>query len=196
MKEVVMQPNTSDQLSIMDLMNGWMYRDLGDWDNLRTLFHPDGSIEVTWFEGQFADFVDASIRMGASDLRTKHVIGSPVLKFNGPRAIAETNAIIVGENVNLDVGCSVHSRFYDLLEKRHDVWKLVKRHCLYDMGTFNFPRGIVELDVATIQRYPREYAPLAYLLEKSGFPVTRVFPTKGSDQERTIKASALTWLMQ
>jgi hypothetical protein len=37
-------------------------------------------------------------------------------------------------------------------------------------------------------KYPREYAPLAYLLAKSAFPVNRVYPTKGSDLEKTIKA--------
>lgn len=45
-----------------------------------------------------------------------------------------------------------------------------------------------------VQKYPREYAPLAYLLEKSGFPVSRVYPTKGSDLEKTIKAKGQTWL--
>jgi hypothetical protein len=45
-----------------------------------------------------------------------------------------------------------------------------------------------------VQKYPREYAPLAYLLEKSGFPVNRVYPTKGSDLEKTIKAKGRTWL--
>lgn len=190
-----MQSYIADRLNIADLMTGWVHRDLGEWDSLRNLFHPDGTIEITWFEGKFTDFVDASMRMGASDLRTKHVIASPVVKFDRNRAIAETNAIIVCENVLLEVGCSVHSRFYDLVEKRDGVWKIVKRHCLYDMGTFTFPRGIVELDTVTIQRYPREYAPLAYILEKSGFPVTRVFATKGSDQEKAIKTSAQAWLV-
>jgi hypothetical protein len=190
-----MQSYIADRLNIADLMTGWIHRDLGEWDSLRNLFHPDGTIEITWFEGKFTDFVDASMRMGASDLRTKHVIASPVVKFDRNRAIAETNAIIVCENVLLEVGCSVHSRFYDLVEKRDGVWKIVKRHCLYDMGTFTFPRGIVGLDTVTIQRYPREYAPLAYILEKSGFPVTRVFATKGSDQEKAIKTSAQAWLV-
>jgi hypothetical protein len=43
--------------------------------------------------------------------------------------------------------------------------------------------------------YPREYAPLAYLLEKSGFPVKRVFATKGSDLEKTMKANGQAWLV-
>ncbi len=175
-------------------MTGWMYRDLAEWDKLRSLFHPDGTIEITWFEGKFSDFVDGSMRMGASDLRTKHLIASPVVTFNGDKAIAETNAIIVGDNAKLGVGCSNHCRFYDRVEKRNGAWKIVLRQSIYDMGTFTFPSGTVELDKATIERFPREYAPLAYLLEKSGFPLNRVFPTKGSEQETAMKTSAQAWL--
>jgi len=62
-----------DRQDLNDLMNGWMHRDLGEWEQLRNLFHPDGTIEITWFEGLASDFVEGSMRMGASDLRTKHM---------------------------------------------------------------------------------------------------------------------------
>ncbi|MDR3519250.1 MAG: nuclear transport factor 2 family protein [Azospirillaceae bacterium] len=189
-----MHMDLQDRLSIADLMTGWMHRDLAQWDRLRALFHPDGLIEVTWFEGRFNDFVDASMRMGTSDLTSKHVISSPLVVFNGDKAIVETNAIIVLENIRLGLGCNSHNRFYDLVEKRDGVWKIVKRQSIYDMGSFTFPRGIVDLDPDLIQRHPREYAPLAYLLEKSGFPVKRVFATKGSDLEQAMKASGQAWL--
>jgi SnoaL-like domain len=68
-----------------------MFRDIGQWDKLRTLFHPDGRMEASWFQGLFSDFVDASMRMGASDLRTKHVMGTPIISLTNDKAIAETN---------------------------------------------------------------------------------------------------------
>ena len=129
-----------DRLSIADLMTGWIHRDLAQWDSLRELFHPDGTIEITWFEGLFSDFVDGSIRMGASDLRTKHFVAGPVVSFQGDKAIVETNAIIVGENVRLGLGCSSHNRFYDRVEKRNGVWKIVKRRSVYDMGDIHIFR--------------------------------------------------------
>ena len=98
-------------------------RDLGEWDQLRSLFHPDATIDITWFTGKAGDF-----------------------------------------------------------------------QAIYDICTFTFPTGFVELDEHAVQKYPREYAPLAYILEKSGFPVNRVYPTKGSDLEKTIKAKGQTWL--
>jgi hypothetical protein len=186
----------SDRLAIADLETGWIRRDLAQWDALRELFHPDGVIEITWFEGLFSDFVDASARMGASDFRTKHVIAAPVVAFDEShtRAVAETNAIIVGENVSLHLGCNGHNRFIDRIEKREGLWKIVDRKSVYDMGTFTFPMGIVDIDPTVVAKYPREYAALAYLLEKSGFPVNRVFATKGSDLEKEIKESATAWL--
>jgi hypothetical protein len=191
-----MQNPLQDRQQLNDLMNGWMHRDLGEWDQLRELFHPDGTIEITWFEGLGSDFVNGSMRMGASDLRTKHLIGSPAVTFNeaGDKAILETNAIIVAENVKLNIGCECHNRFYDLAEKRDGVWKLFHRQSIYDIGTFTFPLGPVAIDQAVVVKYPREYAALAYLLELSGFPLGRVFATRGSELELKMKADAKRWL--
>ena len=191
-----MQTTDTDRQQLNDLMNGWIHRDLGEWAQLRNLFHPDGTIEITWFEGLVGDFVNGSMRMGASDLRTKHLIASPRVTFNaaGNKALLETNAIIIAENVKLNLGCESHNRFYDLAEKRDGDWKLFHRQSIYDMGTFTFPQGIVEIDPATVAKYPREYAALAYLLEKSGFPLGREFATRGSKLEADMKAAGQHWL--
>lgn len=191
-----MQNQNNDRQQLNDLVNGWIHRDLGEWAQLRDLFHPDGTIEITWFEGLASDFVDGSMRMGASDLRTKHLITLPRITFNadGNKATLETNAVIIAENVKLNIGCECHNRFFDLAEKRDGVWKLFHRQSIYDMGTFTFPQGWVEIARSDVARYPREYAPLAYLLEKSGFPLGRVFATRGSELEAKMKAEGQRWL--
>jgi len=191
-----MHSQQNDRQQLADLMTGWIHRDLSEWRQLRELFHPDGTIEITWFEGLASEFVEGSMRMGASDLRTKHVIASPVVTFDasGNKAILETNAIIIAENVKLNIGCECHNRFYDLAEKRDGVWRLFHRQSIYDMGTFTFPTGPVEVDQSIVAKYPREYAALAYLLEQSGFPLGRVFATRGSELEAKMKDEAQRWL--
>ncbi|ORM71842.1 nuclear transport factor 2 family protein [Pantoea rwandensis] len=191
-----MQNQLQDRQQLNDLMNCWMHRDLGEWDALRELFHPDGTIEITWFEGLGSDFVEGSMRMGQSDLRTKHLIAAPVVTFNarGDKAILETNAMIIAENIKLNLGCECHNRFYDLAEKRDGVWRLFRRQSIYDVGTFIFPLGLVEIDQSVVVNYPREYAALAYLLEQSGFPLGRIFATRGSELEAKMKAEAARWL--
>jgi len=191
-----MHSQQNDRQQLADLMTGCIHRDLSEWQQLRELFHPDGTIEITWFEGLASEFVEGSMRMGASDLRTKHVIASPVVTFDasGNKAILETNAIIIAENVKLNIGCECHNRFYDLAEKRDGVWRLFHRQSIYDMGTFTFPTGPVEVDQSIVAKYPREYAALAYLLEQSGFPLGRVFATRGSELEAKMKDEAQRWL--
>jgi hypothetical protein len=191
-----MHNQLQDRQQLNDLINGWMHRDLGEWDQLRDLFHVDGTIEITWFEGLGSDFVDGSMRMGASDVRTKHLIATPAIRFNagGNKAILETNAMIIAENTQLNIGCECHNRFYDMAEKRDGVWKLFHRQSIYDMGTFTFPLGLVEIDHTVVEKFPREYATLAYVLEKSGFPMQRVFATRGSELEQNMKRDAIKWL--
>lgn len=184
----------TDEASIATLVRGWMFRDLGQWARLRELFHPEGTIEVTWFEGLFKDFVNASEKMGASNIRTKHVITNPTVTIEKNRAVAETNVLIVGQNMQVGLGCETHARFYDLLEERDGVWRILHRHCFYDMGAFTFPAGVVEIDRNIVAHYPVEYASLAYLLEVSGFAVKRIFPTRGSEAERLIRTDSERWL--
>ena len=112
MEQIATQSYLEDRLSIADLITGWIHRDLAEWDQLRNLFHPDATIEITWFAGKASDFVDGSMKMGTSDFKAKHVITSPVVTLDGDKAIAETNAIVAGDNAVLGVGCERHARFY------------------------------------------------------------------------------------
>ncbi len=182
---------------IARLMTGWLYRDTGDWDSLRGLFHPDARISVTWFTGLAHDFVDASRRMGRSDFRTKHISAAPLITFSasGRCAVTETNTVVVGENAGLGLGCVAHNRFLDRVEQRAGRWAIVDRESIYDFSSFTFPRGIpVSMDQDAIATFPIEYAALAYLLEASGFPVRGTFAVKNSDSERHLKQTASAWL--
>ena len=183
-----------DWLAVGQLVNGWMYRDLGRWNDLLALFHTDAMIEVVWFEGLFTDFVEGSKKMGASDIRSKHFIGNPLMTFNGSRAIAETNAMIVGDNPKMRLGYTSHNRFYDWIERRDGEWKILKRQSIYDMCGFNFPLGFVDIEAGKVDHHPHEYAALAYVVEASGFPIKRVFPTKNSSQETNIRSAGEAWL--
>lgn len=183
-----------DRRDIEDLMTGWMYRDLGLWDRLADLFHDDGTIKVTWFDGSACEFVRRSSQMSNSELVTKHMVTSPVVSFNGERAIAETNALIVAQNASLGLAALSYNRFYDRVERRDGVWKITRRESIYDMGAFSYPYGPVDVDYEKARSYPIEYAALAYLLEVSGFPVTGSFATKGSDLEADLHREGLMWL--
>ena len=41
-----------DRLAIRELIDNWaMWRDIGRWDDFRTIWHPDGVMMATWFQG-------------------------------------------------------------------------------------------------------------------------------------------------
>lgn len=191
----------ADRLDINRLMTGWIHRDLRAWDELRDLFTPAATLEITWFRGSALDFIEGSARMGAGALSTKHLITSPVITFSahhGDRAFVQTNAAIIAEHRDLLLGTTTHNRFLDRVVKCDDGrWRIERRDSSYDLSHFTYPLGLdaaAPIDRARLDRYPREYASLAYLLDAAGFPVEGEFPTRGSDLEARIVASGHAWL--
>lgn len=191
----------ADRAGIADLMTGWIHRDLQNWDGLLDLFTPDATIEITWFRGLARDFVAGSRKMGGGALRTKHLITSPVITFSTSspdRAFVETNAAIIGEHTQLRLGTTTHNRFLDRVVRCDDGrWRIARRDSSYDIGHVTYPLGVeaaAPIDRDVMDRFPVEYASLAYLLDAAGFPVTGEFPTRGSELEAQIRRTGLAWL--
>jgi hypothetical protein len=63
-----------DRAAIAALINDWTFhRDQGAWDELRDIFHPDGTISLSWYDGSYAGFVEASSAVAKrSPTRTKY----------------------------------------------------------------------------------------------------------------------------
>jgi hypothetical protein len=50
-----------DARAIRDLVQHWVvWRDAGDWDRFATVWHDDGVMTATWFQGPAADFIAVS----------------------------------------------------------------------------------------------------------------------------------------
>jgi hypothetical protein len=198
---VIVKASTTKTLEDLDndrdinkLVSGWMYRDTAQWDKLQNIFTPDATIEVTWFEGRAADFINASKKMGTSQLSAKHLISNPVIEYKGNKAIAETDVMIVVHNDSIKLGSTVHARFYDQIKRVDNEWKISRRQVFYDFGSFNYPTGPVEIDQNIVEKFPIAYAPLGYLLNSAGYPVNRIFATKNSDAEKLIREQGQAWL--
>jgi hypothetical protein len=185
---------TDDRSKIAELMTGFIHRDLRAWDPLRELFHPEAMVHIMWFNGRAEDFVDASSRMGTTDVSSKHVIAHPLIAFHGDRAVTETNAITVTENTALGYVCTTHLRFLDRVEARQGKWRLTERRSVYDFSFFDAVPP--DFDRDSLQSFPHEYAALAHLLTQSGFPIQGTFPTRGGEGERHIKADNESWLTE
>ena len=50
-----------EHLAIRDLIESWaVWRDARQWDRFRTLWHPDGRMMATWFQGSRDEFIRVS----------------------------------------------------------------------------------------------------------------------------------------
>ena len=51
----------SDEQQIRDLVENWaVWRDAGDWERFATVWHDDGRMMATWFQGPADDFIRVS----------------------------------------------------------------------------------------------------------------------------------------
>src|SRR5262249_11806047 len=127
---VPMDDITADRQAIRDLIENWVvWRDAGDWDRFATVWHDDGRMMATWFQGSARDFIRVSKEGFARGVRILHFLGGTAIDLAGERAIAQTKMTISQrasvDGVLCDVVCT--GRFYDFLERRGGRWGLVLR---------------------------------------------------------------------
>ena len=116
-----MPPEHDARRAIRDLVEAWaLWRDAGEWERLRTVWHDDGRMMATWFQGSADDFVRVSREGFERGVRILHFLGGTAVDLAGDRAIAQTKMTISQraevEGVVCDVVCT--GRFYDFLERR------------------------------------------------------------------------------
>jgi hypothetical protein len=121
---------TADRLAIRDIIENWaLWRDARQWDRFRTVWHKDGQMWATWFQGTYEDFIKVSQDGYDRGVRIMHMLGGMNIDIKGKRSIAQTKMTIsqraAVESVMCDVVCT--GRFYDFLEKRKGRWGIVLR---------------------------------------------------------------------
>ena len=130
-----MPSDTADRLEIRALIENWaLWRDARMWDRFRTVWHSDGHMWATWFQGTYEEFIKVSQEGYDRGVRIMHMLGGMSIDIKGKRAIAQTKMTISQrakvEDVLCDVVCT--GRFYDFLEKRKGKWGIVLRRLAYE----------------------------------------------------------------
>src|SRR4051794_428040 len=148
-----------DRLAIRDLVENWaLWRDAGDWERFGGVWHDDGVMMATWFQGPAAEFIRVSREGWDKGVSILHFLGGTAIDLAGARAIAQTKMTIsqraTVEGVPCDIVCT--GRFYDFLEKRAGRWGLVLRQPIYEKDRMDpIPQGQAPvLDQAVLARYP------------------------------------------
>ncbi|MGD0316325.1 MAG: nuclear transport factor 2 family protein [Xanthobacteraceae bacterium] len=189
----------AEQRAIRDLVENWaVWRDARLWDRFRTVWHADGRMMATWFQGGFEDFIKVNDEGWTRGVRILHFLGGSSIDVAGQRAIAQTKMTISQrapvEGVICDVVCS--GRFYDFFEKRKNRWGLVLRQPIYEKDRLDpvDPAAKLVLDRDLLARFPEGYRHLAYLQTKIGYQVKTDMPgIEGPELER-LYARGARWL--
>jgi len=130
-----MQAGWEDRLAIVETVHNWaLWRDAGDWERFRTVWHEDGWMTATWFQGPAEKFIEVSKAGFEKGVSILHFLGGTSVELNGERAIAQTKMTISQrasvDGVMVDVVCT--GRFYDFFARRRNKWAIVRRQPIYE----------------------------------------------------------------
>ena len=199
-----------DKLLIREVIENWaLWRDAGDWKRFATVWHDDGWMTATWFQGPATKFIEVSRAGFERGVSILHFLGGFTCDVAGNRAIAQTKMTINQrakiDQVLVDVVCT--GRFYDFLEKRvtgaegsapHGGWGIVRRQPIYEKDRMDLVnphdlRALV-LDGEEMARFPEGYRHLGYLQSKNGFTVKTDLPGLRGPVVEKLYAEGAAWL--
>jgi hypothetical protein len=191
--------SSSDESAIRRLVQDWaVWRDAGDWERFRSVWHDDGRMMATWFQGGYEEFIRVSREAFARGVRILHFLGGTSVEIAGTRAVAQTKMTITQrapvEGVECDVVCT--GRFYDFLERREGRWGIVLRQPIYEQDRIDAlePGAASALDRELLTSFPAGYRHLAYLQARLGFDVKADMPGLTGREVEALYASGARWL--
>jgi hypothetical protein len=192
-----------DELLIRRLVERWaVWRDAGDWERFATVWHPEGVMMATWFQGPFAEFIRVTREGWAKGVSILHFLGGSAVEVAGDRAIAQTKmtisqrGMVEGEGgpVLCDVVCT--GRFYDFVVRHAGQWKLLHRQPIYEKDRIDpvDSAAQVRLDTQALAAFPEGYRHLAYIQTRLGYQVKLDMPMLKGEAVQALYARGARWL--
>ena len=188
-----------DKFAIRELIDNWaIWRDARDWDRFRTVWHPEGRMVATWFQGTAEEFIRVSEEGYARGVRILHFLGGHTADIAGSRAISQTKMTIAQrasvDGIICDVVCT--GRFYDFLEKRDGRWGMVLRQPIYEKDRLDpvSPAASLVLDDKLLLQFPEGYRHLAYLQSRIGYKVKPDMPGLDGPALEALYGNGADWL--
>ncbi len=116
-----------DRLIIREVIENWaVWRDAGDWERFRNVWHDDGYMTATWFQGTAGEFIRASHEGMDRGVNILHFLGGSSIDVAGVRAIAQTKMTISQSSWYIRCylrTCAVYRTvLLDFFEKRQGKW--------------------------------------------------------------------------
>ena len=180
----------AEEFRIRRVIETWaIARDSGDWATFASVWHDDGWMTATWFQGPAAEFVRVSQAGFEAGVNILHFLGGTISTLSnagsattgaGDRAVAQTKMQIMQRaevhGVTADVTCT--GRFYDFLARRDGRWEIVRRQPIYEKDRLDpvNPAAQLSLDAKLLGSFPVGYRHLAYLQYQLGYQIAPGLP--------------------
>jgi hypothetical protein len=182
----------------------WAFsRDLGEWDTMRSCFHPDATVTVSWYSGPVATFFERTIAMSTDrrpEERSKHWFGNSRVTLHGRRALLETDTQVLGRDW-LDghlFDFATYGRMFDRVEQRDGAWKILRMIFIYDKDRLDpvIPGSVPAAFFAGTEVSGPEsgFAMMRFRQTRKGRTVPPDIVIGGSAGEAKCKAEAAAWL--
>ncbi len=189
----------ADKLEIREVVENWVvFRDSADWERFATVWHPDGWMTATWFQGPAEEFIRVSRKGFEDGVNILHQLGGWSCEVVGTRSISQAKMTILQrapvDGVLADAVC--WGRFYDFFEKRDGRWAIVRRQPIYEKDRLDpvDPGARLALDAGLLASFPEGYRHLAYMQTKSGFTVKQGLPGLRGPAVDKLYAEGAAWL--
>jgi hypothetical protein len=188
-----MNEQLTEELRIRQMIERWVvWRDAGDWDRFATVWHPQGVMMATWFQGPFADFIRVTQEGWAKGVSILHFLGGSAIEVVGDRAIAQTKMTIsqrgMVDGTQGPVLCDV--------ERHEGEWKLLHRQPIYEKDRIDplDPAATLALDPQALAAMPEGYRHLAYIQTRIGYTVKMDMPMLKGEAVQALYQRGARWL--
>jgi len=188
-----------DRAAIVEVVQNWaLWRDAGDWERFRGVWHEDGWMTATWFQGPAAQFIEVSRAGFEKGVSILHFLGGSSVDVKASRAIAQTKMTISQrgdvDRETVDVVCT--GRFYDFFEQRKNRWAIVRRQPIYEKDRMDplDPSARLKLDPDLLGSFPEGYRHLAYLQTRLGFKIKLDLPQLKGPAVEKLYRQGRAWL--
>jgi len=188
-----------DRLAIRAVVENWaVWRDAGDWARFATVWHHDGVMMATWYQGPAREFIRVSREGFERGVNILHFLGGTSIDLAGTRAVSQTKMTISQRALVDDIACDIvcTGRFYDLFEKRAGRWAIVLRQPIYEKDRLDpiDPGKVPALDPALLAQFPEGYRHLAYAQTRIGYTVKRDMPGLKGPEVAALYERGRAWL--
>jgi len=191
-----------NRTAITDLiMRERVARETGNWKEELACFDANATVEVSWFKGTGAEFVETTKKPRSTVDFNFDSMSPAVITIRNSRAIADT-ACAVHESSLLDgveVIMTSYTRLLWRLQSFNGKWLIVGLRGIYirDQIIPSNPNRVPKLDESKLASYRASYRYLSYMLANRGaVPLDNLPGVDRPETVATLRAGELKWLTE